>query len=750
MSLDKHLSTIPFYRTLGFKLTCLFLAVVLLVLGSSLFLSLKSVARNFEQSISRQFRTLLKAEEQNLENYFVATDTRAGHLSLNPKLQQIILSAEPDKDALFKAFFDDHNLVFSDQSFVILVAENGRVIYCSYDCPHLGDSFLGIELIRGVANSLQPSGAVVYDDNRFSLYSVSPILHQSHNVGFVIVGKKITNQYVSDHKIIDDIDVALVRDRAIMATTLLIDEKPLADLPIPYLEYLILLKQPGKLFETKFIEQDYYIAAKPISRMSGGLSGSIMLMKSRAELEQMELALIKKFTYIGLIFAFLILLISISVARKLLLPVYQLALTSNEIARGEKGVKAEVTHHDEFGILAENFNQMLETIEQKNQVIQAKNENLQLAAKVKDEFLANMSHEIRTPLNAVLGMAKIGVRDAPTTASESIFNQIQNSGQHLLTIINDILDFSKIEAGKLTIESTAFQLYDSVDNAVKMIAEKANEKDLDLHVNYQDDLPKWVMGDSLRLQQILINLLSNAVKFSDDGDISLSISRVQGLIHFQIKDQGIGLNDEQVARLFNPFEQADTSTTRKYGGTGLGLTISYNLAHLMGGEIAVVSQPKKGSTFTLSLPLPATQAVEKSNTVNSANDDMRLYGLTILVAEDIEINRVIIEDLLEHEGASVILAENGGEAIELLQKSNFEKIDVVLMDVQMPVMDGYEATRQIRMLRKELPVIGVTAHAMKEERVKCLAVGMVGHVTKPIDADELISVISRYVKAKGD
>jgi CheY-like chemotaxis protein/anti-sigma regulatory factor (Ser/Thr protein kinase) len=261
-------------------------------------------------------------------------------------------------------------------------------------------------------------------------------------------------------------------------------------------------------------------------------------------------------------------------------------------------------------------------------------------------------------------------------------------------------------------------------------------------------LPTWVSGDSLRLRQVLANLLSNAVKFTHQGGVTLTVSREGQATLFTVTDTGIGINPEQVARLFTPFEQADSSTTRQYGGTGLGLAISHNLATLMGGEITVQSVPGKGSSFTLRLPLPVSVpsipaiAEHQHHVLPGAK---RLAGLKVLAAEDVEVNRLILEDLLVHEGAQVQFAVNGKEALEQLEEAGVSSFDVVLMDIQMPVMDGHEAARRIRDLSSGLPVIGLTAHALPEERQRCLDSGMLERVTKPVDIDTLVDAISTHV-----
>jgi len=386
------------------------------------------------------------------------------------------------------------------------------------------------------------------------------------------------------------------------------------------------------------------------------------------------------------------------------------------------------------------------------ELVAARNEAERLS-RVKSEFLANMSHEIRTPLNAVLGMSRIGLRCAGDQPCKEHFRHIIDSGQHLLDIINDILDLSKLDAGRIKLETHPFQLVPTVEHAINLVASHAREKGLSLSANLAEDLPTWVSGDSLRLRQVLTNLLSNAVKFTQQGSVMLAVSRDGQNTLFAVKDTGIGINPEHVARLFMPFEQADSSTTRKYGGTGLGLSISHNLARLMGGEITVQSQPGQGSIFTLTLPLPVSMPPIPLNAELQhpvLPRQKRLEGLRVLAAEDVEVNRLILEDILVHEGALVQFAVNGKEALDQIEEAGVSAFDVVLMDIQMPVMDGHETTKRIHELSPGLPVIGLTAHAMPEERQRCLESGMLDRVTKPVDVNTLVEAICRHVTWERD
>ena len=364
------------------------------------------------------------------------------------------------------------------------------------------------------------------------------------------------------------------------------------------------------------------------------------------------------------------------------------------------------------------------------------------ASEAKSHFLANISHEIRTPLTAVQGFARIGARDSTDADSRETFSRIIDAGNHLLAVINDILDFSKIEAGKLVIESRPVRLTEITAEAIALMQGRAREKGLELTHRPSPDLPEWIMGDPMRIRQILVNLLSNAIKFSRHGTIDLTVLRAEEEIWFAVRDEGIGMTEEEISRLFRPFEQADSSITRKYGGTGLGLSISMNLASLMGGTIQVVSTQWRGSTFTLQLPLKETSVQGTGENGQEQQFSMagKLAGFHILAAEDIEANRLILADMLDEAGASYVFAENGRVAVEQVVAAP-QAFDVVLMDIQMPEMDGNEATRRIHEIVPTLPIIGLTAHGMSQDRATSLAAGMKDHVTKPIDPKGLVTAI---------
>ncbi len=369
------------------------------------------------------------------------------------------------------------------------------------------------------------------------------------------------------------------------------------------------------------------------------------------------------------------------------------------------------------------------------------------AAKAKSEFLANMSHEIRTPLNAIIGLSNINIREQSQQNLHENSRRIHDAGLHLLSVVNDILDYSKIEAGKMAIDEHPFQLTPLIDDVISLVEQHAKEKHLNLLLDKPDDLPPWVLGDSLRVRQILLNLLSNAIKFTEQGFIRLAVTSMGDETVFSITDSGIGMSPEQIDKLFKAFEQADNSTTRKFGGTGLGLVISQRFARFMKGNIEVESGVGIGSQFRFTVPLPETRALIDTKPL-FRKVGARLQGLRLLAVEDDEINRLVLEHLLTDEGAHVIFAENGQQALALLDETHYTNFDAVLMDIQMPVMDGYETARRILAIAPHLPVIGLTAHAMPEERQRCLEAGMRERITKPIDVNDLTAVILQHVPSK--
>ena len=373
------------------------------------------------------------------------------------------------------------------------------------------------------------------------------------------------------------------------------------------------------------------------------------------------------------------------------------------------------------------------------------------ANRVKSEFLANMSHEIRTPMNAIIGLGRLALKTNLTGRQRDYLEKIDSSAGVLLHLIDDLLDLAKVEAGKLTLEAITFSLTTVLATVQSIIQVKAGEKGLRLMVTTDPATPEYLVGDPHRLQQVLLNLLSNAVKFTAQGDIVLTVHPLpddgnQTTLEFLVRDTGIGMTSTQISGIFEQFSQADGSTTRRYGGTGLGLSISRQLAALMGGSIEVVSMPDHGSTFTFTARFHrGSDADLPSEPVLSPAVLTALRGRRVLVAEDQPINQQVVREVLEQVGVVVTLAGDGQEAVAMVDAAVF---DVVLMDIQMPNLDGYEATRLIRerLPADRLPIIAMTAHGQAEEREKCRAVGMNDHLVKPVKAEQLYTCLARWVQ----
>ena len=678
-----------------------------------------------------------------------------------------------DRDSMFY-YLNSRRTLFHIDNFVV-VDKNGQTIMRTHARANYGDSLTGFP---GVSSAIHGIAVTAYAPNPTSYLALTSAVPISSTEGQILgavlsVVDMTADKFIYNFAITFNAEVAIISGNIVRATTI-VDEHG---------ERVVGGLAPDEVIEAL---REGYESAYPFTLHLNGIehravyfplyawpdeppTGLFFIGFSNEETILATDHMQQRLLIIGVLIAVVGSILMFTLLIHLLRPLAKLNQSVSQIT-DPSSYDLHVygrARSDEVGVLSRTIEQMCNTIRANAVIESAMTKELEVALEkaqsantAKGNFLSNMSHEIRTPINAITGMVAIGKSADCSERKDYTFKKIEGACVHLLGIVNDILDMSKIEANKFELSPTEFKFSHLINRVVDISIFRAKEKEQELSVTISEEIPGTLFGDEHRLGQVLANLLSNAVKFTpENGNISLeakplskddNASEEAVTILFEVTDSGIGVSEEQKTRLFDAFEQAENSTSRKYGGTGLGLTISRHIVEMMGGKIWVESQLGKGAKFSFTVPLTcifSTSPQPDSDT--EYHTPINFDGRRILLCEDIDINREIVLGLLDGFGLQIDCAENGVEAIEMFSLKP-DEYSIILMDLQMPLMDGLEATRQIRKLpfknAETVPIVAMTANVFKEDIEHCLEAGMNGHIGKPIDFDILISTLKKYLQ----
>ena len=720
---------------------------------------------------SSQSKTIEDLRTDHLENLSLSTtigitNILDSYINANTLIVNNINSTDKSPKAIFHILETEFNNNPNIMGLAIFNFNNGITVKCSKD-PNLFDILNLKQYLKKYQQQL-----TIQNSKAGMLLPIISQLNNDNDYLLTIVSPSIFYQLFDSVKLDSNTSLIIVNRNGLIITSNQATEEN-SIINIPTIIDTVYSNVKG-YFEYENSTTDKHIIAysSPINLLNYSTNLSLIASQPRSEFESI-LKFIKLRSIIPIISIILIVIITANILYQYLInPINNILKMITYVHSGIFDHKLKLNRHGELGLLLKSFNEMVNNLEKRFQYQKRMRQEILLRnryeeklkssraeavslSKAKDEFLANISHEIRTPLNAIIGYSEKVLREHPNETFSKNIQTILSESDHLLLLLNDLLDNAKIEADKLDLEYIPFDLHKCLQETTESYREPAIKKNLSLSLEISDDTPKFVIFDPLRFKQVLVNLLSNAVKFTEKGSITVktAVTNTESAhadVYFSVIDTGIGIPKDKQKSIFDEFSQADGSTTRKYGGTGLGTTISKKLVTLMGGEMCLKSELGKGSTFWFTLSLNTNisenDLVKITRENNSAmEDNANKFTGTILVAEDYEVNQDLIRSQLEYLGLNVLIANNGRIAVEDCKRIFF---DLILMDLQMPEMGGIEAARRIRINYphyEKIPIIALTANADKDIRNVCKAVGMNGILNKPTHIEELAASLLKWL-----